>query len=402
MDNAQTLITPEALRFKYKYLRYLGEGSTGKTFLAQDLNTGQHVAIKAFKAKSNEAFKNLELFKREAMTLASISLPEVPRFYQSLFSSNLSEDNYIIQEYIDAPSLLSYIDEHGRLNEQDTLIVMEKVAHILHALHSDYSPPIIHRDIKPSNILCKLSNHDWHCAKLYLIDFGAVANACVVDDCSTIAGTVGYMAPEQNFGEFVPQTDYFALGATALQMLTGIPPYQMDFEVFTPKIDETLSKYAPETSNHMNALLKILLSQAKDKRPKDADALLQMIHNVQGGRAPSEDQATSKSSSSFLGKLSSFFNKMFQSESRALQRKTADGIIQYIDQSKVYYTFDVDDLTWQGIEDIEKVCQRASKIKRSDFVINAKCIVQFNPFNPRNNALKSISPALEMKPSNAS
>ena len=385
------MTTPEALRFKYKYLKFLGEGSTGKTFLAQDLNTGQQVAIKAFKAKSNEAFKNLELFKREAMTLSSISLPEVPRFYQSLFSSDLSEDNYIVQEFIDAPSLLSYIDENGKFSEQDTLIVMEKIARILNSLHSDYSPPIIHRDIKPSNILCKLPNHfDWQSAKLYLIDFGAVANACVADDCSTIAGTVGYMAPEQNFGEFVPQSDYFALGATALQMLTGIPPYQLDFELFTPKIDEALDAHAPDTSSNMRELLKTLLNLAKDKRPKDAQTLLEMIHNVQGNRTPVKAQPPRNFLVSFIDKLSIIFNKLSRSEAMATQRKTASGIIQYVDPSKVYYTFDVDDLTWQGIEDIENVCSRLLHTQQSDIIINAKCIVQYCSYNPRNSSIKSI------------
>ena len=387
MDNAQTLNTPEALRFKYKYLRLLGEGSNGKTYLAQDLDSSQHVAIKAFKPKSNEVFKNLELFKREAMTLSSITVKGVPKFYQSVFSNDLTEDNYIIQEYIDAPSLQSYLDDHVKFSEADTLILMDKIAHILLDLHTRYTPPIIHRDIKPSNILCKCpQNQSWKNARLYLIDFGAVANACATSDKSTIAGTIGYMAPEQNFGECLPQSDYYALGATALHLLTGVPPYEMEFEYYTPNIDKVLKENAPETTKYMRELLAILLNKAADKRPKDAQMLLRMIHNARTHILPLDSEPKPENSSNIFNRAYVWlYNKFAQ----IMQSKTADGYIQSCTNNDVYYTFDINNQTWQGIEDLNSILSKQNIRIRPGM----KCIVSYNARDPGNNSLDLIIPS---------
>ncbi len=118
---------------------------------------------------------------------------------------------------------------------------------------------------------------------LYLIDFVAVANAHSNSDKSTIAGTIGYMAPEQNFGESLPQTDLYALGATALHLLTGVPPYEMDFDTYSLKYSEALDKHAPGTSAGMRELLGRLLNYRIDKRPATPASLMRMIANVRHG-----------------------------------------------------------------------------------------------------------------------
>ncbi|MBQ9244248.1 MAG: serine/threonine protein kinase [Proteobacteria bacterium] len=277
----EILKTPQLLMLKYRYEQLLGEGTNGKTYLATDLRTGDKLAIKALKLNQNDSFKSFELFKREAETLASLNVAGIPKFYESILSEEIGGECYIVQEYIDAPSIQSLLAQGRKFSEDETLTIMKKAAEILHILHTQYAPPIIHRDIKPSNILINLADKS-HLAdkQLYLIDFGAVANAHSNTDKSTIAGTIGYMAPEQNFGECLPQTDLYALGATALHMLTGVPPYEMAFETFSIKYNDALDKYAPNTSKKMRKLLGMLLNYAYDKRPASAEALLQMIKNI--------------------------------------------------------------------------------------------------------------------------
>ena len=96
------------------------------------------------------------------------------------------------------------------------------------------------------------------------------------------------MAPEQNFGECLPQTDIYALGATALHMLTGVAPYDMDFDTFTIKFEEAVDTQAPNTSVGMRKLLGMMLNYAYDKRPASANALIEMITNVSEGRLADE------------------------------------------------------------------------------------------------------------------
>lgn len=287
MSNNTEIKTPQQLSLRYRYERILGEGSNGKTYLATDRKTGKQVAIKALKLVQSDYFKSFELFKREAETLSSIHVPGVPQFYQSILAQTLDDESYIIQEYINAPSIQSYLNAGRVFSESETLTIMQKVAAILHILHSQYSPPVIHRDIKTSNLLCCLPESSdqasWQAMQIYLIDFGAVANARSNSDKSTIAGTVGYMAPEQNFGESQPQTDLYALGATALHMLTGVAPYDMDYDTYSLKYKEALDQYAHKTSSGMRELLGRLLNYAIDKRPATASALMRMIANVRAG-----------------------------------------------------------------------------------------------------------------------
>ena len=293
MSDKPELKTPQQIALRYRYERILGEGSNGKTYLATDRKTGKQVAIKALKLVQSDYFKSFELFKREAETLSSIHVPGVPQFYQSILANTLDDESYIIQEYINAPSIQSYLNAGRVFSESETLTIMQKVAAILHILHSQYSPPIIHRDIKPSNLLCRLPEEadqaSWQAMQIYMIDFGAVANAHSNSDKSTIAGTVGYMAPEQNFGESQPQTDLYALGATALHMLTGVAPYNMDFDTYSLKYKEALDQYAPKTSSGMRELLGRLLNYAIDKRPATASELMRMIANVRAGLPVDED-----------------------------------------------------------------------------------------------------------------
>ena len=283
-ETAQSLMTPQPLMLRYRYQSLLGEGSNGKTYLAIDKRNGAKVAIKALKIFQNDSYKSYELFKREAETLSSIQVRGVPKFYERILSPMPGSESYLIQEYIDAPSIQTYLEQGRRFTEDETRALMLKICDILNDLHTQYSPPLIHRDINPSNILCKLPETDdpkaWQELQPYLIDFGAVANASSNSDKSTIAGTVGYMAPEQNFGECLPQTDLYALGATALHMLTGKPPYDMDYETYSLKFEPYLDELAPDTSPQMRELLRALLSYTTNERPASAAELKQKLTDI--------------------------------------------------------------------------------------------------------------------------
>ena len=82
------------------------------------------------------------------------------------------------------------------------------------------SPPVIHRDIKPANVMLRLDGRP------VLVDFGAVGDwtTRVGHGSLTVAGTVGYMAPEQAMGAAGPASDLFALGATMVHALTHCHP----------------------------------------------------------------------------------------------------------------------------------------------------------------------------------
>ena len=62
-----------------------------------------------------------------------------------------------------------------------------------------------------------------------LIDFGSVQDSLsdAVSGGTTLTGTFGYMAPELLLGHSNPQTDLYALGATALALLSRQAPHTL-------------------------------------------------------------------------------------------------------------------------------------------------------------------------------
>lgn len=282
-------MTPDILSKRYTYTTLLGEGATGKTYRARDKLMGYDVAIKALRFHSN--LKTHELFRREAATLKSIRLQGVPRCHDIVENPDDIDEVYIIQDFIDGESLQSLIDLCKNMSHTediddpiieectkkqpivpvaDVLQCMRDLVTILDGLAS-YNPPIIHRDIKPSNIL--------YCNnRYYLIDFGAVANPQRKSMNSTIAGTQGYMAPEQLIGDATIQSDFYGLGATVLHMITGISPVDIPTDGFERLYDSVLDQY--EVPSSLVELVKKLLAQSPTDRPKNAQEILDILDNT--------------------------------------------------------------------------------------------------------------------------
>ena len=262
---------PEKLSYDYEFVKKIGEGANGETWLARHRFDQTQVAIKCLKTDKIKENKAFELFNRESELLKSVNLEGVPRFYD-FYPVSKECNGYIVQEYIQAQSLQEMIDNGEKFTESEALDIAERIAGILYHLENDYQPPIIHRDIKPSNILYRKSD-----GLLYLIDFGSVANPQKRTRESTVAGTFGYMPPEQIIGHVEIQSDYYALGATLLHMLTGVPPYEFSYEVFFIDIKRALRDKGISLSYGMIELLSCLLNREVEKRPENSRQLLDMI-----------------------------------------------------------------------------------------------------------------------------
>ena len=341
--------TPSELaREYYQLVKLLGEGSYGRTFLARELRTGELVAIKEL--KNVKDFKSLELFKREASVLENLNVCGVPRFYNSIIPDNpLTESCYIVQEYVHFPSLQDYLKDNHKFEESETLEIIYSIAMILNILQTCYVPPIIHRDIKPSNIL--FDRNDLR--HVYLIDFGSVATPQKRGGGSTIAGTLGYMAPEQLLGECTIQSDFYSLGATALHMLTGVAPFQMQSNGFEVDFNDAIEQHAPGTSAPMRTLIGWLMESRSEERPATASDLMGAIMQVTHGADP-KAKPKSESSNESGGVVPRLKN--------AVWKKAAGKIwgLNSLRGNSIYrnvydYTFIANGRTWGGVFPVERL-----------------------------------------------
>jgi predicted ATPase/signal transduction histidine kinase len=123
-------------------------------------------------------------------------------------------------------SLEKYIQQQP-LDVADILGIAMQLADILHELQQHR---VIHKDIKPANIIIHPESK-----QVKLIDFSIASvlpkETQEIQNPKTLEGTLGYLAPEQT-GRMNRSIDYrsdfYALGVTLYQLLTGRLPFISD------------------------------------------------------------------------------------------------------------------------------------------------------------------------------
>jgi Protein kinase domain len=235
---------------RYKIIDLLGEGGSGKTYRALDIQSQTEVAIKVLSLRGMGDWKTLELFDREAKILAQLKHPAIPAYLDYFQTEIAGEETFcLVQAIAPGRSLTSWVESGHIFSESELRDIASQTLEILSYLQT-FTPPIIHRDLKPQNLLRSESGD------IYLVDFGAVRDTyhLTITGGSTIVGTYGYMAPEQFRGQAVLATDLYGLGATLLYLKSGQDP--ADLPVQQMKIDfRDRLKLSPDLANWIDRLL---------------------------------------------------------------------------------------------------------------------------------------------------
>lgn len=226
-----------ALRSKYTIQKQLGHGSQGLMYYAVSAS-GEPCAIKAFNLKTIPNWKANELMMREIDTLRTLDVERVPKCLDVIDASSDPEPYiFVVQQFVDGHSLLDMINNGHRFTIAEILNIMNGISKILLDISQEYH--IIHRDIKPSNIMIDSSGAAW------LVDFGSVVKTVKHEGGSTIAGTAGYMAPEQALGDAVAVSDIYALGMTVIHIITGCEPYVFEQKNLRPLYKKHIPNNVP-------------------------------------------------------------------------------------------------------------------------------------------------------------
>jgi hypothetical protein len=265
---------PDALRGgRFVVTGTLGEGAQARTLDGVDKREGQPVAIKRFDVRGATSWKDVDLAEREARVLQSLSHPSLPRYID-----HFEEDGalYLVMEKIEGASLAALRKRGETLGEKDVVRLLQDASDVLAYLHGR-SPPVIHRDLKPGNVLRRPDG------SFAFVDFGAVRDRLRPEGGSTVVGTFGYMAPEQFQGRALPGSDVYALGATALAMLTGKEPEALPHRGLAIDVRAALRGRA---SPQLVAVLERMLDPDPDRR---AASIAPLMAQLQGGRRPRTD-----------------------------------------------------------------------------------------------------------------
>lgn len=201
---------------RYKVQSLVASGGMGAVYLVYDTVRQAQVAMKVLHQEFAANTAVLNLFKREAETLSTLSHPHIIPFYGFHQENNLA---FIIEKYVDGAT----VDEIQRarkkpLEPRQALTILKAVGSALDFAHSQN---LVHCDVKPNNVMIDKGG------SLFLTDFGIARHAQSTATAVITAGTFAYMAPEQIRGEpLSSKTDVYALGITFYELVTGFHPYR--------------------------------------------------------------------------------------------------------------------------------------------------------------------------------
>lgn len=258
---------PVLLDGRYRLVSILGRGANGITYRGErktgDGSWKDAFAIKEMPLRTLESAKAMELFDREARILRELDHPSIPKYEDDfVFGEGKNASLYLVQELVSGHTL-DHEASTKRYGQDEVFAIVAEIAEVLDYLHRR-SPPVVHRDVKPKNVMRRDESGKGN-GRLVLIDFGSVRDALSTGGGSTVAGTFGYMAPEQLAGKATPASDVYGLGALAIALLTRKEPDTLlgddhRIDVRTVLEDAHVSEEALE-------LLEAMLDPTPSRRP---------------------------------------------------------------------------------------------------------------------------------------
>jgi serine/threonine protein kinase, bacterial len=282
-------MTTQLLNDRYQVIRTLGAGGFGETFLAEDtyMPSKRRCVVKQLRPiQNNPQIYQLvqERFQREAALLEDLggSIDQIPALYAYFASSG---QFYLVQEWVEGDTLTAKLQKQGLFNES---AIQELLVNLLPVLEYVHSKHIVHRDIKPDNIIVRDRDR-----QPVLIDFGAVResmgtiiNSQGYPTSSIVIGTPGYMPSEQAAGRPVYSSDLYSLGVTAIYLLTGKRPQELESDPQTAEI--VWRQYA----SHVNPMILGIIDKAIAYHPRDrypsAKAMLDALQSTANPIPPTE------------------------------------------------------------------------------------------------------------------
>jgi serine/threonine-protein kinase len=198
----------------------LGAGGMGVVYEAEDEKLRRRVALKVIGFGAEHATDARRRFMREARAAAAVNHPNVATVYEV---GEADGEIYIAMELVVGTTLRAKLSEGGLTIDE----VLETSRQIARGLARAHDRGVVHRDLKPENVMVG--------ELVKVLDFGLariddnvspeVASTATLQ--GEIAGTPGYMAPEQTTGGAVDaRTDVFAFGVVLYEMLAGKRPFR--------------------------------------------------------------------------------------------------------------------------------------------------------------------------------
>lgn len=268
----------------YRLTGRLGVGGQGIVYLGTT-ESDETVAVKTLHSDWLRDASALDRLAKEVASARRVASFCTARVIDADLDA---EPPYIVSEFIDGPTLLASVSEHGPLDESRLVRLAVGTATALAAIHGQ---GVAHRDFKPGNVILGPDG-------ARVIDFGIARDQTMdVTGTSGIVGTPVYMAPEHFLGERVDQpADMFAWASTMVYAGTGKGPFTAPS---LPAIMHRVINDEPalgELPEPLAGLIGRCLTKDPGARPTSRDVLLGLLDGTT--RPTTEDGAVFEAAAS--------------------------------------------------------------------------------------------------------
>lgn len=266
------------IRARYRVVSRLATGERWTVYVAQQVSTGNRVALKVLHAglSKNEAFVN---GFRQVMT-AVRDLSKNHRSIVKVYDCGQTEDGslFVAMELIDGRTLRDVILQEGPLAIDRALRMAKQMADGLGVAHGF---GIVHADVRPENFMVIGKEETIKILGFERARLKAVAPADLLDPPGGIPRAPDYVAPEQIKGEEITkQVDVYAFGVVLYEMLCGVVP----FRASTP--DAVLAMHLRQAPTPLTALrpeiprvVEAKVLQALKKEPQQRESYVNDVAN---------------------------------------------------------------------------------------------------------------------------
>lgn len=225
---------------KFRLVQRIGGGQLSQVFQVgrADVDGDTGTALKRVNPALIAEGDFVKLVVREAGILSRL---DHPNLCSCLEMGMIDGCAFLTLDLVDGCTLRALLRRVSKLElplpTSAVLAVAAQLMRVLDYLHQQCQRPLVHLDLSPQNVMISRSG------EIKLIDFG-LARFCDGRDPPPLggrmAGTIGYMSPEQSRGEeeLGPPADQYGLGILLWEMLAG----RRLFRGNTPKTWERMRK----------------------------------------------------------------------------------------------------------------------------------------------------------------
>jgi serine/threonine protein kinase/Tfp pilus assembly protein PilF len=254
---------------RYQIIKYLGSNRGIQSYIVSLLDAEDQTLyyLKILKPQSNETsalYLAADRITNELANFAKIETsPQIPEILEYFTDE---EYLYLIQEYVRGESLAEIIDRQFILSEEEAIDLLLDAAHVLCIIHKQQ---IVHGNLQPSSLIRRNSD-----GKIAIVDFGSIQEIInLLPDSDT-----GYVPPEQIAGRATYASDIYALGMTAIHVLTGTSSQNLEKN---PRTGEIIWHRKARISKEFAKILDRAICLDKRKRYQSTSKLIKDLQKIQ-------------------------------------------------------------------------------------------------------------------------